>query len=108
FDALVTKYGFIAASPLVERAVRRAQLLADRLRPPALQWTFVGDWHGDPLSYLKIARAKESFYEASAREPLFLATIQFFLWLTDDKDVAVSCASAFYSTLLVLAAYLVG
>ena len=60
------------------------------------------------MSYLKIARAKRGFYEASAREPLFLATIQVFLRLTGDQDIAVSCASALYSTLLVLATVLIG
>ncbi len=108
FDAMVTKYGFIAASPRVELAEHRAQVLADRLRPSGLQWTFVGERHGDPVSYLKIARAKRSFYGASVREPVPLCTIQFFLWLTGGQDIAVSCASALYSTLLVLAAYLVG
>lgn len=108
FDALVTKYGFIAGSPRVEAAERRLQALGDRFRPAGLQWRFVGARHGDPVSYLKIARAKRGFYEASAREPLFLATIRALLWLTGDQDIAVSCASALYSTLLVLAAYLVG
>jgi hypothetical protein len=108
FDALVTKYGFIAASPWVERAEHRVQMLADQLRPPGLQWTFVGARHGDPVSYLKIARAKGSFYGASIREPVPLFSIQFFLWLTGEQEIAVSCASAFYSALLVLAAYLVG
>jgi 4-amino-4-deoxy-L-arabinose transferase-like glycosyltransferase len=108
FDALVTKYGLVAGSARVEAAQRYAQALADHLRPASLRWTFVGERHGDPVSYLKIARAKKSFYEANVREPLPLVTIQFFLWLTGDQDIAVSCASAFYSTLLVLAAYLVG
>jgi Dolichyl-phosphate-mannose-protein mannosyltransferase len=108
FDALVTKYGFIAASPPVERAEHRVQMLADQLRPPGLQWTFVGARHGDPVSYLKIARAKRNFYGASIREPVPLCSIQFFLWLTAEQEIAVSCASAFYSALLVLAAYLVG
>jgi 4-amino-4-deoxy-L-arabinose transferase-like glycosyltransferase len=106
FDALVTKYDFIAASPRVEAAQHRLKALGDRVRPAGLQWSFEGARHGDPVSYLKIARAKQGFYGASAREPLPLATIQAFLYVTADQDIAVSCASALYSTLLVLAAYL--
>ncbi len=108
FDAMVGKYGPVHGPPRMEAAQQSLRTLARRFGPPGLRWAPVGERRGDPKSYLKIARAKQSFYEASAREPLFLASIQFFLWLTGDQDIAVSCASMLYSTLLVLAAYFVG
>lgn len=108
FDALVTKYGLIQGPPRVEAPERSLLALGQHLRSRHLRWSFVGQRHGDPVSYLKFARLKNGFYEANVREPVFLSTIQFFLWLTGGQDISVSCASALYSTLLVPAVYLVG
>jgi hypothetical protein len=107
FDALVSKYGFIEAPPRVDAVERRAFALARRLSPPGLEWS-AGRRHGDPVSYLKIARAKSGFYEANAREPLAIAPVQVFLWLTGDQDIAINCVSAVYSVLAVLATFLLG
>jgi hypothetical protein len=107
FDALVSRYGFIEGPPRVVAVERGVAALTRRLAPLGLGWTFVGERHGDPVSYLKIARQRRSFYEAG-REPLAIASIRPFLWLTGDQDIAVNCASAFFSTLAVLGVYLVG
>jgi 4-amino-4-deoxy-L-arabinose transferase-like glycosyltransferase len=106
FDALVSRYGFIEGPPRVVAVERHVVALARRLAPPGLGWTSV-DRRGDPVSYLKIARQRRSFYEAG-REPLAIGSIQPFLWLTGDQDIAVNCASATFSTLAVLGVYLVG
>jgi hypothetical protein len=108
FDALVRKYEIVAGPPRLEAAERDVADIAAAVRPPAFVWGPAGERRGDPKSYLKIARARESFYEAGAREPLFLATIQAFLWLTNDQDIAVNLASMTYSVLLVLATCLLG
>jgi dolichyl-phosphate-mannose-protein mannosyltransferase len=107
FDALVSKYGFIDGPAHVVAVERRACALARRLSPPGLEWP-AGRRHGDPVSYLKIARAKTGFYEANAREPLAIAPVQFFLWLTGGQEIAINCVSALYSALGVLGAFLLG
>jgi hypothetical protein len=108
FDAVVRKYEIVAGPPWLESAERVVADVAAAVRPSAFVWEPAGERRGDPKSYLKIARARQSFYEAGAREPLFLATIQAFLWLTNDQDVAVNLASMTYSVLLVLATCLLG
>ena len=107
-DALVERYGTVAGPEPVEAAQQSAVTLAKSIRPPGFEWRYTGVRRGDPVSYLKIARMRPSFYEASFREPLYVASVGAFLRLTGDQDIAVSCASALYSTLLVLATYLVG
>jgi Dolichyl-phosphate-mannose-protein mannosyltransferase/PA14 domain len=63
---------------------------------------------GDPINYLRFAREMTSFYAAHVREPVFVASTKLWLMLADDRDVAVSLASAMFSTLAVWAAYLLG
>jgi hypothetical protein len=108
FDALVGEYGIVRGSPGVEAMESIASALARSVKPSAFVWKPAGELHGDPKSYLKIARTPQGFYEASAREPLFLATIRGFLWVSGGQDIAVNCASLAYSILLVLATYLLG
>lgn len=63
---------------------------------------------GDPINYLRFARAMTSFYAAHVREPVFVASTKLWLMLADDQNVAVSLASAMFSTLAVWATYLLG
>jgi hypothetical protein len=63
---------------------------------------------GDPINYLRFAREMTSFYAAHVREPVFVAATKLWLMLTDDQNVAVSLASAMFSTLAVWATYLLG
>lgn len=63
---------------------------------------------GDPINYLRFAREMTSFYAAHVREPVFVASTKLWLMLTEDQNVAVSLASAMFSTLAVWATYLLG
>ncbi len=49
-----------------------------------------------------------NFYQAHVREPVFLALAKGWLWIFSDADVGLSAASAFASTLVVLATILLG
>ena len=109
-DALVAKYGEIR-HPLWARVLTVEVAAAGRhLHPASLVWVpypvpYVG---GDPYTYIKFAREMRSFYQGHVREPVFLAVTRAFLWLLSNREVAVSFASALGSTLLVVAAYLLG
>jgi hypothetical protein len=63
---------------------------------------------GDPINYLRFAREMTSFYAAHVREPVFVASTKAWLMLVDNQNVAVSFASAMFSTLAVWATYLLG
>ena len=77
---------------------------------PALPWGHVAVPYvgGDPISYLKLAREMQHFYQASVREPLFLALTRAWLWALGGRDVAVSFASVLASSLAIFATYLLG
>ena len=110
FETICVMYGpFDRPSWLFElEAHTRARIAA--LRPVnfyvgAVEQPYAG---GDPINYLRFARAMTSFYAAHVREPVFVATTKVWLGLTEDQNVAVSLASAMFSTLAVWAAYLLG
>jgi hypothetical protein len=71
----------------------------------AVEKPYVG---GDPINYLRFAREMTSFYAAHVREPVFVASTRLWLMLAADQNVAVSLASAMFSTLAVWATYLLG
>ena len=56
----------------------------------------------------RFAREMTSFYGAHVREPVFVASTKLWLMLVEDQNVAVSFASAMFSTLAVWATYLLG
>lgn len=88
---------------------RRVAALVGELRPNALK--LAPDdrpYAGDPSAYLRYARAMEHFYDAHVREPLFVAATRAALLWTGGADVGISLASAAFSTLMVLALYLLG
>lgn len=107
-DAVIERYGKVTGSPAVEALQDRVVDVARAIRPRGLAWSFSGAHHGDPSSYLKIARARTSFYQADLREPLYVGSVRALLGLTGDQDVAVSWTSAIYSSALVLATDLLG
>jgi 4-amino-4-deoxy-L-arabinose transferase-like glycosyltransferase len=86
----------------------RARSLIRPLHPAALRWHPAPPYEGDPYSYLRAAREMERFYDARVREPLYVFATRVFLAWSGDRDVGVSFASAFFSTLAVLATYLTG
>jgi hypothetical protein len=78
--------------------------------PEGWTWARVesGYTGGDPVNYIQFARDMTAFYQAHVREPVFLAATRGWLMLTDGQDVAVSLASVSFSTLAVLATFLLG
>jgi len=109
FDALLAQYGPIPGSPRAEALQLEIREWIRRLRPSELDLTRVEKpYRGDPTTYLRYARAMQSFYAAHEREPLFVFSTKVLLGLLDDHDIAVSVASGLYSTLVVLGTYLVG
>jgi hypothetical protein len=110
FETICIMYGpFDRPAWLFElEAHTRARIAA--LRPVnlyvgAVEQPYAG---GDPINYLRFAREMTSFYAAHVREPVFVASTKLWLTVAEDQDVAVSLASAMFSTLAVWAAYLLG
>jgi hypothetical protein len=109
-DALVATLGPIGAGGVVRLVERVAAPVGARLRPRSVTWRhdttpYTG---GDPINYIRYAREMRGFYQPHVREPVFLALTRGFLWLLDNRDLAVSYASAFASVLVIPATYLVG
>jgi hypothetical protein len=105
FEALVARNWSHEAPPWAFR------LAADvtRLRFFGEPWTT--DPHaytGDPSNYLILGRAWRGFYDAHAREPVFVAATHGFLKLVGNGDIAVSLASSSFSTLVVAATFVLG
>jgi hypothetical protein len=84
---------------------RIAALRPVNLHIGAVEQPYAG---GDPINYLRFAREMTSFYAAHVREPVFVASTKVWLMLAEDQNVAVSLASAMFSTLAVWATYLLG
>ncbi len=108
-DAFVGKYGQ-QPRPAWTHVIDGAARVGAALRPQSVKWTpvavpYVG---GDPINYLRFAREMTNFYQAHVREPVFLALAKLWLWIFSDADVGLSAASAFASTLVVLATILLG
>ena len=109
-DALVTKYGELRHPFWARVLTVEVAAVGRHLHPAKLAWVrpavpYVG---GDPYTYIKFAREMRGFYQGHVREPVFLAVTRAFLRALSGRDVAVSYASALGSTLLVVAAYLLG
>ena len=90
---------------------RRAHRGADRrTAAPAIGRLEIrpNPYTGDPINYIRFAREMQGFYQPHVREPMFLALTRGFLHLLNNRDFAVSYASAFSSSLVVPAIYLLG
>jgi hypothetical protein len=104
FEAVVERY-WLEAPPWA----RTLSGLASQLRPEAFAWEpKPGGYGGDPHEYLGHARRPRGLFEAHHREPLFILATKAMLALTGGADVAISLASALFSTLLVAATYHLG
>ncbi|PYQ08228.1 MAG: hypothetical protein DMF83_07260 [Acidobacteria bacterium] len=104
FEALVGRYSWPGPPWALEgeRAVRA-------LHPASLRWQPAWEgYSGDPYNYLVRAREMDGFYEPNVREPLFPFVTRLMLKLLGDRNLAVNAASALFSTLAVLATYLLG
>jgi hypothetical protein len=110
FETICVMYGpFDRPAWLFElEAHTRSRIAALRpvnLHVGAVEQPYAG---GDPINYLRFAREMTSFYGAHVREPVFVASTKLWLMLAADQNVAVSLASAMFSTLAVWATYLLG
>ena len=104
-ESVVRQYWGLAAPAWA----RKVTALVSEIRPNALKLPPKDrPYAGDPSSYLRYARAMNHFYDAHAREPLFVAATKAGLALTGGADIGISLTSAVFSTLMVLALYLLG
>lgn len=88
---------------------RRVTAVVAQVRPNALRLPPEDrPYAGDPGGYLRYARAMEHFYDAHVREPLFVLATKAGLALSGGADIGISLTSAAFSTLMVLATYLLG
>jgi Dolichyl-phosphate-mannose-protein mannosyltransferase/Tetratricopeptide repeat len=107
FEALTIKHG-IVTTPALVRILQEHTGFVRYLHPKTLQWIPGSNPYekGDPINYLRMGRAMKSFYAAQFREPFYVFMVKQFLRFFDQKDIAVSFASAFFSVLAVFATFL--
>lgn len=118
FDAIGQKYGTASSPAWLGRVQVGAARALKSVHPATITWdrepqyphrdARPTQYYSDPYTYLKFAREMRSFYAAHYREPVFPFVTKVFLWLLDDRDVAVSFAAVFFSLLTVATIYLVG
>jgi hypothetical protein len=108
-DALFKSYGpyehprwLASMQPFVQAA---AASITPNWRWRRVETPYVG---GDPINYLKFARAMRNFYAAHAREPMFPAATRIGLMLTGDADVGISVTSITFALLTLVATYVLG
>lgn len=108
FEALTIKHG-IVESPALIRTLQQHSGPLKYLHPDTLQWKPGSNPYekGDPINYLRMARAMKGFYAAQFREPFYVWIVKQFLGIFDQKDIAVSFASAFFSVMAVVATFIV-
>ena len=109
-DAYFQMYGVPASPAWLAAIASPVTSMREALLPAAWTWPRVAQPYvgGDPMGYLKYGREMTGFYQGHIREPVFVATVRFYLALTGGQDHAVSLASMTYSVLYVLGAYLLG
>lgn len=107
FEALTIKHG-VVTSPTIVRIAQEHSGFVRYLHPKTLRWIPGSNPYekGDPINYLRMARAMKSFYAAQFREPFYVSMVKQALRFFDQKDIAVSFASAFFSVLAVFATFL--
>jgi hypothetical protein len=108
FEALTIKHG-IVETPALIRTLQQHSGPLKYLHPDTLQWKPGSNPYekGDPINYLRMARAMKGFYAAQFREPFYVWIVKQFLKVFDQKDIAVSFASAFFSVMAVLVTFIV-
>ena len=104
FEALVGRYGWEGPEWALS-AVRAVE----GWHPDSLRWQPAAPLSGgDPFHYLRRARVMNSFYEPDVREPVFPYVTRVLLRVLGGRPLAVNAASMVFSTLTVLATYLLG
>jgi hypothetical protein len=105
FEALVTRYWGVAAPDL---AVALGSEIRS-FRPGTFEHTpNPHPYEGDPFSYLTIAKSMGSFYDPSAREPLFPALTRIALSLAGGRDIGINFLSGLCSALVCLGIFALG
>lgn len=109
FEAFQRVYGPLQGAAWWVRLQGGVADLVQAIRPESFAWPR-GEfpYRFDAKSYIDSARAMTHFYEARLREPLFVFSTKVGQWLTGDQDIAVSMVSGFFSTLIILATYVLG
>ena len=101
-DPTISRDGWPPCSLPLERRHRRSRPTG---HGAATHTPYVG---GDPINYLKFARAMRNFYAAHVREPMFPAVTRIGLMLTGDEDVGISLTSIVFGLLTLVATYALG
>lgn len=105
FEALVFRYWGVEAPGWAEALADDIRLV----RPGAFEHSPTRHpYEGDPFSYLTIARSMGSFYEPSAREPLFPALTRVAVSLAGGHDIGINFLSALASALGCAAIFALG
>jgi 4-amino-4-deoxy-L-arabinose transferase-like glycosyltransferase len=117
-DAVTGRYGAVTSPAWLTAVQTRSIAPPESIRPAHIQWEMQplfphrdgrsNRYYSDPNTYLDVARQMTWFYAGTVREPVFVFATRAFLKLLDNQDVAVSFASAFFSTLAIWLTYLLG
>ena len=95
-DAFTGRYGTLDRPAWARLLTHDVAPLTRHLRPSTVRWGRIAQPYvgGDPITYLKYARAMTTFYQPHWREPVFLTTTRLGLWATGGQDAGISLASA--------------
>ncbi len=117
-DAISGRYGPVSSPRWIAAVQTRTMAPPQSIRPASITWQPEAmyphadgketHYVSDPYTYLAAARTMSSFYGAQFREPMFPFVTRGFLRVLNGQDVAVSFASAFFSTLAVWLTYVLG
>lgn len=117
-DAIAARYGVVSSPRWLVAAQTRTIAAPQAIRPASISWEREGvyphrdgsssHYYSDPQTYLEAGRSMRWFYAAHPREPVFPFATKAFLGVLGGQDVAVSFASAFFSTVTIGLTYLLG
>ncbi len=120
-DAITGRYGPVASPQWLAAVQTRSFAAPEHIRPAWIRWEHEGlyphrngtssHYYSDPHSYLEAGRQMKWFYGVEPtipRDPVFPFATKVFLKILNDQDVAVSFASAFFSTLAIWFTFLLG
>jgi hypothetical protein len=107
FEALTIKHG-VVSSPAIVRILQTQIGFVRYLHPDTLRWRAGSNPYerGDPINYIRMARAMKSFYAPQFREPFYVFVVKQFLRVFDQKNIAVSFASGTFSVFAVFVTFL--
>ena len=117
-DSITARYGPVSSPRWLAAVQTRTVAPPKSIRRASIAWPSEDmyphadgketHYVSDPYTYLESARTMSWFYAAQWREPVFPFATRNFLHLLHGQDVAVSFASAFFSTVAVWLTYVLG